>query len=426
MNVFASSPHENAPFSWTWSEYGDTFAHPSGILELMRDLGEALASGDPDLCMLGGGNPSPIPEAEAMFRAQWRALTDTPAHLDAILGKYDTAQGSPLFLSTMADYLNDRYKWGVTPENLCVTNGSQTAFFHLFNLLAGQGKKILLPLSPEYIGYADQGHGADFFQAVHGRMEETGPHRFKYRMDPDRIRMTPDVAAIAVSRPTNPTGNVLTDGEIQTLSDLALQHGVPLIIDNAYGAPFPGILFREVTPVWAPHIILAMSLSKLGLPGTRTGIIVADRPVIRMLTSINAVAGLANGNIGQALAGPMLADGRMDRLCAEIIRPFYEARSRRAGRLWEDALGERVSWTRHEAEGSMFHWLRFPGMPIPDTELYQRLKARKVLVIPGHYFFYGLETDPPERHECIRVHTAMDPAQFARGVEIIADTLAGL
>jgi valine--pyruvate aminotransferase len=412
--------------NWNWSDYGIRFEHPSGILELMRDLGEALATGAPDLCMLGGGNPAPVPEAESLFRERWLDLPREGARLEAVLGKYDTAQGSPLFLSAMADYLNTKYNWGLSPENIGVTNGSQTAFQHLFNLLAGNGKKILLPLSPEYIGYADQGHQPGMFRAVHGRLQKTGPNRFKYRIDPYALQIDRDVAAIAVSRPTNPTGNVLTDQEIQSLSYLAAANGIPLLIDNAYGAPFPDILFREVKPVWEKHIILSMSLSKLGLPGVRTGIIVADRPVIQMLTSMNAVAGLANGNVGQALVGPLLGDGRLDTLCREAIRPFYEERSRKASALWEEALGTSVPWMRHEAEGSMFHWIRFPGLPVQSAELYRILKQKGVLVVPGHFFFYGLEEDPPEKHECLRIHTAMNPEMTERGIHIIAQTVRGL
>jgi valine--pyruvate aminotransferase len=46
---------------------------------------------------------------------------------------------------------------------------------------------------------------------------------------------------ICVSRPTNPTGNVITDEELIKLDALANQHGIPLVIDNAYGVPFPGL-----------------------------------------------------------------------------------------------------------------------------------------------------------------------------------------
>lgn len=50
---------------------------------------------------------------------------------------------------------------------------------------------------------------------------------------------------ICVSRPTNPTGNVITDEELLKLDALANQHGIPLVIDNAYGVPFPGIIFMK-------------------------------------------------------------------------------------------------------------------------------------------------------------------------------------
>ena len=59
-----------------------------------------------------------------------------------------------------------------------------------------------------------------------------------------------DVGAICVSRPTNPTGNVVTDEEIERLGIVARARGVPLIVDNAYGLPFPGIVFRDATLTW--------------------------------------------------------------------------------------------------------------------------------------------------------------------------------
>ncbi|MGA0334160.1 MAG: valine--pyruvate transaminase, partial [Kiritimatiellia bacterium] len=70
---------------WQWSSHGRRFAQASGILELMNDLGEAMSSGDENLCMLGGGNPSPVPEMQACFRREWTALAERPDELDAVL-----------------------------------------------------------------------------------------------------------------------------------------------------------------------------------------------------------------------------------------------------------------------------------------------------------------------------------------------------
>ena len=60
-----------------------------------------------------------------------------------------------------------------------------------------------------------------------------------------------------------------------------ITHGIPLIIDGAYGLPFPNILFSEARPHWNENTILVLSLSKLGLPGVRTGIVVAREEIVR-------------------------------------------------------------------------------------------------------------------------------------------------
>ena len=59
-------------------------------------------------------------------------------------------------LDALVDLLRDEYGWEIGTKNVALTNGSQTAFFFLFNLFAGtygdgSHKKILLPLAPEYM-----------------------------------------------------------------------------------------------------------------------------------------------------------------------------------------------------------------------------------------------------------------------------------
>ena len=51
-----------------------------------------------------------------------------------------------------------------------------------------------------------------------------------------------EIGVVCVSRPTNPTGNVLSDSEVEQLDVLAKKHGVPLLIDNAYGTETPPFL----------------------------------------------------------------------------------------------------------------------------------------------------------------------------------------
>ena len=424
-----SSPHSSDEAPWPKSIFARNLTRRSGILELMDDLGEAMTTGRGEMLMMGGGNPGHLPEIQALWREQMRRLLADEKTFDSVLADYDQPAGNPRFRHAVAELLANEFGWPISAENIAITNGGQTAFFFLMNRFAGDfedgsHRRVLLPLVPEYIGYADQSVSRDLFSARRPTMERIDDHGFKYHIDFANLDVGEDIAAIAVSRPTNPSSNVLTDDELTQLSALAKERNIPLMIDNAYGVPFPGVIYEEVTPLWDEHIILTLSLSKLGLPGTRTGIVVARPEIIREISAINAIASLANNNIGQALTLSLIESGEILRLSREVVRPFYQAKATFALEQLHQRLPAELPWRIHRNEGAFFLWLWFENLPIPTRELYQRLKARKVLIIPGEYFFFGLETaDWPHSRECIRLSYTQGEDIVRRGIEILAEEI---
>lgn len=424
-----------AATSFDFSLVGRKLTERSGILELMDDLGHAMTVA-PHLRMLGGGNPAAVPEFQRKVRARMNELLADGDTLERVLSNYEPPQGSPRFRQALAGLLRRTFGWDLGPQHIAVTSGGQSAFFYLFNLLAGRlehgrRKRILLPLMPEYIGYADQGLEPNLFIGCKPRVEcphGDDPRSFKYRIDfaaVERALQREDIGAIAASRPTNPSGNVLTDDEVRRLSELAVARRIPLILDNAYGAPFPGILFVPAEPFWAPHVILTLSLSKLGLPGTRTGIVVAPEPIARAIGSLTAIVGLSNGTLGQQLVLPWIEDGGILELGPGLLRPFYETKSREALAWAREAFESAgVEWAIHAPEGAFFHWLWLRHLGIPARELYGRLKRRDVLTVPGEYFFYGLDEDWPHRHECLRINISQPANVVQEGLRLIADEAA--
>ena len=168
-----------------------------------------------------------------------------------------------------------------------------------------------------------------------------------------------------------------------------------------------------------------MSLSKIGLPGTRTGIVVAPEPIADAVASMNAIVGLANGNVGQCIMEPLVRSGEVLKLSEEVVKPFYVEKSLKAqawvSEYFDDALPYRV----HLSEGALFLWLWFEGLPITSKELYARLKARGVLIVSGSYFFFGLDdADWQHRDECIRMTFTMEESTVREGIRIIADEVA--
>lgn len=423
-----------------FSRFGQTLGGNTGIMDLMDDMGRALA-GSEKKYMLGGGNPARIPEMDALWRRRMQELLDTEGTVERMLGNYDTPQGQPAFLAALAALLHQQFGWDIGPENVAITNGSQTAFFLLLNMFSGSAgagrRRILFPLLPEYIGYADQGLDPEAFVACRPVIERVDETTHKYHIDFDAVERVlseaargaaDPIGAICVSRPTNPSGNVLTDAEMHRLDELARRFAVPLMIDNAYGMPFPHIVFDDVVqgpaqPMWNDNTILGMSLSKLGLPGVRTGITIGPAPVIRALSRANAVLSLANATMGQYLVEPLISDGTLLSVSHQVIRPYYRSKADEARRWLDTAMGDGVPHSIHRTEGSIFLWLWLPDLPVTSRELYERLKARNVIVVPGEYFFFGDATLErwDHAHQCLRINYGQPGRDVETGLGIIAD-----
>jgi valine--pyruvate aminotransferase len=133
-----------------FSLFGEKFTRHAGITQLMDDLNQGLLN--PDAIMLGGGNPAPIPAMLERFQAEANTLLDNGELIKA-MANYDGPQGKDRFTRALAALLSKELGWEISARNIALTNGSQNAFFYLFNLLAGEfadgrKKKVLFPLAP--------------------------------------------------------------------------------------------------------------------------------------------------------------------------------------------------------------------------------------------------------------------------------------
>ena len=378
----------------TFSLFGDKFTRHSGITRLMEDLNDGLRT--PGAIMLGGGNPAQIPEMNEYFQNLLADMLANGKALDALCN-YDGPQGKSELLTVLAQMLREELGWEIEPQNIALTNGSQSAFFYLFNLFAGRRadgttRKVLFPLTPEYIGYADSGLEEDLFVATRPNIELLPEGQFKYHE------------------------------ELIKLDALAHQHGVPLVIDNAYGVPFPGIIFSDARPLWNPNIVLCMSLSKLGLPGSRCGIIIANEKIITAISNMNGIISLAPGGMGPAMMCEMIKRHDLLRLSETVIKPFYYQRVQETIAIIRRYLPEDRCLI-HKPEGAIFLWLWFKDLPISTELLYQRLKKRGVLMVPGDYFFPGLDKPWPHTHQCMRMNYVPDPQKIEAGVQILAEEI---
>ncbi|TGM69836.1 valine--pyruvate transaminase [Leptospira levettii] len=409
-----------------YSLWADRLRKNQGIRSLMEDLGQA--TGDPNEILLGGGNPAPIPEAEAIFEETFGKLAKDPI-LRSLLGDYQAPIGNDSFRELAAEYLSPLLQSKLKKENIAFFNGSQNAYSFLLNLHSGpmadgSFKKILLPVVPEYIGYADQSIAENVFLAKPPNVVSTGKNRFRYELNQSTFDLT-GVGVLAISRPTNPTGNVLPLEQLEWMEKSTTNHNIPILIDLAYGNPFPNLIGKESPIQYKEGRTLSLSFSKIGLPGVRFGIVVSDEETINTLSSFAAVSNLAVGNLGVHMMQILFQENVLPKLSENILRPFYEAKAKLALNLFTEAFEKMgVAYEIHDPMGGFFLWIRFPSLSISNHELYHLCKDKRLFIVSGHYFFPGLNTDFSHTKECIRLTYCRKEEELARGAQILAEIVA--
>jgi len=157
----------------------------------------------------------------------------------------------------------------------------------------------------------------------------------------------------------------------------------------------------------------------------RTGIVVAEKEIIRLLSGVNAVVNLATGSFGAMLTTEIIQSGEIIRLSREVIRPFYQKKMERALACIEKSFTG-FPYKVHVPEGAMFLWLWFPGLPVSSRQLYERLKQRGVVVVSGDYFFPGLAPGWRHAEECLRITYSQAEEDVQQGVAVIADEVRSL
>ncbi len=411
------------------SDFGKHYLKDSGIFLLMKDLDTALNQ-RPDTYMLGGGNPGFIPEIQEYFYNKFLNFINKKNIFYQSLGIYDSPLGDLEFRKNFAQFINQKYNWKFNENNIAITAGSQNAFFMLFNIFSGntenQNLKILFPFSPEYIGYDNIPLNRESIVSFASIIKKENDHFFSYELDRISIinyleRFHSEIGCIAVSSPSNPTGKILEESELNFLKNLSEKYSIPVIIDSAYGIPFPDINYVDQPVIFCENFIYVFSLSKIGLPGLRTGFIVANEDIIELIGKVQAVELLAPMRLGTFLLRDSLLNNELVKISKKYIRPFYQTRRNLAIELLTQSFTKDEIWI-HKSQGAFFLWVIFPEIKIHTLKLYEILKEKGVIVVPGIYYYFN-NSQKDFREKSIRISFSQDPATIQKGLQILVETV---
>ncbi len=410
------------------SQFGVQMSQLSGVRAIMKDIIETLQMGaGRNFINLSAGNPVILPEVEKLWRDCTADLLASEEYGEVVC-RYGSSQGYTPLIEAIVEDFNRRYGLSLTDRNVLISPGSQSLYFYAANAFGGYTetgalKEVLLPLSPEYTGHGGVCLTPEAVIACKPTLEiDEVSHSFKYRPNLSQLNISETTGCIILSRPCNPTGNVISDEEVQKIAQLAAVYHIPVLIDSAYAPPFPALNFTAMQPQFGENIIHCLSLSKAGLPGERIGIAIAQNPeLIQVLESFQTNACIHSGRYGQAIAARAIKSGKLSEISENVIRPFYRQKFAIVETTLRKFMPDNIPWYLHKGEGAIFSWLWLKDLPITDWEFYQKLKEVDVIVVPGNSFFPGLREDWQHKQECLRISLTATDAEIATAMEKLAE-----
>jgi valine--pyruvate aminotransferase len=409
------------------TQIGEKMTELTGVRSIMKDIKETQETRVGEHAInLSAGNPLILPEIDSLWRKYTRELLESDSFSN-IVGRYGSSQGYEELINAIVHLFNSKYGWKITSQNVLITPGSQSFYFLATNMFGGVDKEgnlrsIVLPLCPDYTGYQGVTLSKTVLKSYKPEIEILEPHRFKYKPNFDKLQLDETIGALLLSRPNNPSGNVLTEKELNQMINLCESLDIPILIDSAYAPPFPNLMFTEMKPVWHKNIIYCLSMSKVGLPGERIGIAIGHESYIRELESFQSNLSIHSSRLGQAIAAKAINSGELVHLSNTIIKPYYLNRFKTLETALDREMPD-VSWYLHKGEGSIFGWLWFKDLPVTDLELYLKLKEERVIVAPGSPFFPGLNEDWPHKNQCIRISLTGTNEEIERVVTILSKVI---
>ena len=414
------------------SKFGSQMSQLTGVRAIMKDIIETLrSSAGKEFINLSAGNPVILPEVEQLWRECTADLLNSEEYGEVVC-RYGSSQGYAPLIEAVVNDFNTRYGLSINDRNVLITPGSQSLYFYASNAFGGYTKEgslrqVVLPLSPDYTGYGGVSLTPEALKAYKPKLEiDNSKHRFKYRPDFSQLQITENTGCVIFSRPCNPTGNVLTDEEVNKITSLAKIHEVPVLIDSAYAPPFPALNFTEMTPQFDDNIIHCMSLSKAGLPGERIGIAIGDPKLISILESFQTNAAIHSSRYGQAIAFRAISSGKLADISLNIIRPHYQHKLELLSSTLDKEMPSDIPWYLHQGEGAIFAWLWIKDLPMSDWEFYQELKKVGVIAVPGSTFFPGLKEDWRHKQECLRISLTATKSEIITAMKRLAQVIEHL
>lgn len=300
----------------------------------------------------------------------------------------------------VADSLNRRFGMEYVPEDIFMTSGAAGALAHAIRCVTEPGDEVITfaPYFPEYVPYVD-GTGAVL------KVVPADITSFQINFDAFLEMMNPNVQAILINSPNNPSGIVYSTETITRLAQILSEkqeeygHDIYLISDEPYREiVFEGTDSPFISKFYA-NTICCYSFSKsLSLPGERIGY-VAVNPKCKDAELIINMCGQVSRFTGHNCPSSLIQLGVAKVLDETSDLSIYEKN--------KNILYKELTAMGYECVEPGGTFYMFPKTPIADANEFCNMTAHELdlILVPGDSFMcpghmrlaYCTTTDMVER-----------------------------
>jgi aspartate/methionine/tyrosine aminotransferase len=330
---------------------------------------------------------------------------DAETFMATALG-YPLSEGADETRANVAQWYAD-----AGPENVTIVNGGSEANFLALWTLLGPDDRLAFML-PNYL----QGLGLGRAFADHVDTFKLKARDGRWALDLEGLDQAvgPRTKAIMLCNPNNPTGAVLTEGEMEAVIEVAARVGAWIVADEIYrGAE---VDTDAATPTfWGRYerVIVTSGLSKaFAMPGLRVGWAVAPQDMIRRIWERHDYTTLTPGILGDALAGfAMLPEVRENILVR--TRAIVRANLPRL----EEWIAAHPYFRYVRPVAGAIAYVKY-DLPLSSLDLVERIREeRSVLLVGGDMF--GLKKG-------IRFGFGFDIEHTMKGLAMADETFAAV
>ena len=222
------------------------------------------------------------------FPTPQHIIDEAKKALDEGFTGYTETAGILEVREAIADYLNERYKGDIKPDEVIVTTGAKTAIFLAIAAYIREGDDVIIP-EPSYPAYAQVVKlfkGKPKYVPLEWKGDTEG-----FLLDLTRIEesITPKTRMIILNNPHNPTGAVFTKEQVDRLMEIARERNVIIVADEIYDNFVYDIEFNSVLSYedWRDYVVYVNGFSKtFSMTGWRLGYVAARREVIRKMLDL--------------------------------------------------------------------------------------------------------------------------------------------